>query len=217
MAPPDATTEGSVVEPEQAPSTRGRPREFDEEEVLDHLVEIFWAQGYEATSITDLVEGTGLNKSSLYNCFGSKEGLYAAAIERYVDVRSSMLIDIANNGTEGLDDIGRLLDLQETELASERGHMGCLMVNTSTELGLRDEAFAGAARQFRAQFREALATVFDRAESTGQIQAGAAPTYIEILLAFTMSLGVITRGGATPDELSAQFSAIRALVESWRV
>ncbi len=212
-----AAQESAIAEPTQAPSPRGRPREFDQDEVLDRLLEIFWAQGFEATSITDLVEATGLNKSSLYNSFGSKEGLFAAAVERYVDMRSSTLIALARDGTQGLDDILDLLDLQETEITSERGHMGCLVVNTSTELGLKHEAFAEVARRFRSELRGAVATVFGRAEEMGEIEPGTSATYTEILVAFTMSLGAITRGGATPDEIAAQFSAMRSLVESWRI
>lgn len=61
-----------------------RPREFDEEAVLDSVISTFWSRGFEATSIQDLVEATSLSRASLYGAFGDKETLYARAIERYV-------------------------------------------------------------------------------------------------------------------------------------
>jgi hypothetical protein len=58
-----------------SPPRRAMPRakEFDPDDVLEQAMELFWAQGYEATSAQDLVDRTGLNRSSLYNTFGCKE------------------------------------------------------------------------------------------------------------------------------------------------
>lgn len=53
----------------------GRPRQFDEEQVLDAAMKAFWAKGYESTSLADLVEVTGLHKGSLYQAFGDKHTL----------------------------------------------------------------------------------------------------------------------------------------------
>lgn len=63
----------------------GRPREFDEEVVLDAAVQCFWKRGYEATSIRDLISGTGLTGASLYNAFGDKDSLYRRALDHYVE------------------------------------------------------------------------------------------------------------------------------------
>ena len=63
----------------------GRPREFDVDDALDRAVEVFWRQGYEATSLTDLTTAMGINKPSLYAAFGNKEKLFRAALERYTE------------------------------------------------------------------------------------------------------------------------------------
>ena len=62
----------------------GRPRQFDEDEVLEAAMEAFWANGYEATSLSQLMEATGLHKGSLYQAFGDKHSLFLAALERYL-------------------------------------------------------------------------------------------------------------------------------------
>lgn len=61
----------------------GRPREFDADEALDRAVTLFWAQGYEGTSITDLTGAMGISKPSMYAAFGNKEQLFRRAFERY--------------------------------------------------------------------------------------------------------------------------------------
>src|SRR6201985_3536475 len=62
-----------------------RPREFDEEEVLDAAMQCFWAQGYESTSIMDLIERTGLTAASLYNAYGDKRAMFRTALDRYIE------------------------------------------------------------------------------------------------------------------------------------
>lgn len=62
----------------------GRPREFEEDEVLRKSLEVFWARGFEGTSIDDLVKATGLGRASLYSAFEDKAGLYAATLRFYL-------------------------------------------------------------------------------------------------------------------------------------
>ena len=64
-----------------------RPREFDEGAVLDAAA-CFWKQGYEATSVRDLVAQTGITAASLYNAFGDKRALYQKALDHYVEAAS---------------------------------------------------------------------------------------------------------------------------------
>ncbi|NUR84214.1 MAG: helix-turn-helix transcriptional regulator, partial [Nonomuraea sp.] len=60
-----------------------RTREFDTDAAVERAMDVFWSRGYAATSIQDLVEATGVGRGSLYAAFGSKEGLYEAALLRY--------------------------------------------------------------------------------------------------------------------------------------
>ena len=65
---------------------RGRPRSFDEGEVLEKARGVFWDLGYAATSLDDIVRATGLNRPSLYAAFGDKHALYMAALTRTVPI-----------------------------------------------------------------------------------------------------------------------------------
>ena len=59
----------------------GRPRKFDEAEVLAGAIALFGTSGFAAVSVDDVVNQLGLNRSSFYNLFGSKHGLFRAAAE----------------------------------------------------------------------------------------------------------------------------------------
>ncbi len=69
----------------------GRPRGFCVEETLDRAMTVFWRHGYEGASLSDLTSAMGINSPSLYACFGSKEGLFRAVLERYDERRKSFM------------------------------------------------------------------------------------------------------------------------------
>lgn len=116
-----------------------RPREFDEAAVLDAAVQCFWSRGYEATSVRDLIEHTGITGASLYNAFGDKRTLYQAALDRYVSASIS-------------DRIGRCEALAPYEAIAaffadiirrsleDRDRKGCMLVNAALEAAPHDAA-----------------------------------------------------------------------------
>jgi AcrR family transcriptional regulator len=63
----------------------GRPREFDVDEALERAMQVFWARGYDGTSLTDLTGAMGITKSSMYAAFGNKEQLFRKAVKRYAE------------------------------------------------------------------------------------------------------------------------------------
>src|ERR1700733_6982034 len=69
--------------PEPAPRRRGRPRAFEPETALTQAMDVFWKDGFAATSLDDLSAATGLNRPSLYGAFGDKRALYLQAYRQY--------------------------------------------------------------------------------------------------------------------------------------
>lgn len=184
--------------------------------MLDAVVQLFWEKGYEATSVNDIVGVTGLNKSSLYNAFGSKDALFERALNRYVDARTSMLSSLLHEGTGGLDDLLGLLDVLWAEVSSGGDHRGCLAVNTSTELGLRDDTVVKVGERYRALMRDAITTVLDRAASAGEISADQVAAYANVMLSFMLGASVVVRSGASNIEIKAHVDAGRTMIEGWR-
>ena len=70
-----------------------RAKAFNPDEALDQAMDVFWHHGYEGASMQHLAEATGLNRSSIYNTFGSKHALYLAALDRYRRVTAATLLD----------------------------------------------------------------------------------------------------------------------------
>jgi TetR/AcrR family transcriptional repressor of nem operon len=72
-------------------------KKFDQEEIIDRALEVFWQQGYEATSIHDLVEATGIGSGSLYGTFGDKEKLFLAVLDRYSEKSAATFMNALND------------------------------------------------------------------------------------------------------------------------
>src|SRR3982751_5501533 len=70
-----------------------RHKEFDRDEALQKAMEVFWARGYEATSVGDLVEQMGINRQSIYDTFGDKHSLYLQSLDRYREVEGRKMLE----------------------------------------------------------------------------------------------------------------------------
>ncbi|MBV8186624.1 MAG: TetR/AcrR family transcriptional regulator [Alphaproteobacteria bacterium] len=114
-----------------------RPREFDEEAVLDSAVLCFWARGYKATSVKDLIEKTGITAASLYNAFGDKRRLYQKALEHYVEGSIADRIRRCEQ-LAPRDAIGTFFaEILERSL-SDRKRKGCMLVNAALDVAPHD-------------------------------------------------------------------------------
>lgn len=113
-----------------------RSKEFEETEVLDKAMRLFWEQGYEKTSIADLVENMGIHRRSLYDTFGDKHSLFLKAMDRYGDKVNAALA----RGVKQSKTASGALQFIAGFMISEQGdsHSGCLMVNSAAELAARD-------------------------------------------------------------------------------
>jgi len=83
----------------------GRPREFDEQRVLEAAMDAFWKRGYEATSLAELCKVTGLNKGSLYQAFGDKHSLFMRALAHYEDREYRAVLAVAAESDSPLENI----------------------------------------------------------------------------------------------------------------
>lgn len=114
----------------------GRPREFDYDQVVSKVTDLFWANGFHSTSLDDITAATGLNKGSLYSSFGNKEALFRIALRKYVG--DGPFEKLRQN--EKRPDPIHLLVLLYRKLISEAqvsklGKRGCLAFNSSLEFG----------------------------------------------------------------------------------
>jgi AcrR family transcriptional regulator len=118
------------AEPAQAELSRprGRPRLFDREAALDTAMMLFWRQGYEGTSLSDLTTGMGIRPASLYAAFGSKEALFMEALERYRSGVGSGLPRIVNNAPSAREAVRMLLEGTAATVTRRAQPRGCMIV-----------------------------------------------------------------------------------------
>ena len=116
-----------------------RPREFDEQQVIEDMMTVFWKKGYEATTMQDLVKASGLLKGSLYGAFGDKQALYLAALKHYDRTRIQAGIDMLNGEGSARQKIARLFDNVIESIRRDLFAGGCLLCNASLEKAVSDK------------------------------------------------------------------------------
>src|SRR3954467_5082431 len=125
----------------------GRPRGFDEEQVLDQVMFLFWHKGYEATGLADLEQATGLGRQSLYGAFGDKRALFLRIVERYFErIIKPYLLDVLDAPGSARANLERVFEQWEaTAVAPD--FQGCLVGNSVPEFGAKDSEMAGVLRR----------------------------------------------------------------------
>lgn len=113
-----------------------RSKEFEENAVLDKAMRLFWEQGYEKTSMTDLVEHMGIHRRSLYDTFGDKHQLFLKAMDRFDNKINASLVGGVKRSKTAAEALRFIFDFM---IVGEEGSPpGCLMVNSAVELAARD-------------------------------------------------------------------------------
>lgn len=145
----------------------GRPRTFDEEEILDKALQLFWHKGYANTSVQDLVDQLGINRASLYNVFGDKEGLYNQAIRKYQQQGQQNVRKVFN------DHMDVRAGLEALFLGSVAVHdeqpPGCMLVNCTVERAQEDPDLFSFLRKNKQAFIRIVKQYLRLGISSGQI------------------------------------------------
>jgi len=193
----------------------GRPKAYDRDEAVVAARDLFWERGYEATSIGELETCTGLNRSSIYQAFGSKRGLFDAALECYVDREIGAMLAGMRHEAAGLDAVvGFFARLSELFRADAGGSTrGCLMVNSTAELAAHDPAVARVAADNRDGVRAAFAHALGRAAGRGEIDPDLVRSRSYLLAATTMGVFLTVR--IDPADAADLCDQIAGEVESW--
>ncbi len=189
----------------------GRPRQFDEDTVLDQVTEVFWDRGYAQTSVADLVEATGVHKPSLYRTFGSKDELFATVLRRYVTMRIGALAERVATTGDGVAGIKMFLAAIREDLVDGVASRGCLLVATSSELRGTTAGFENFGPVYRAALRDAVRPLV---ASVGGTEAETAMR-TNVLTTWMLGLDVTTRGGADAAEIDAAIDAMTTVVDGW--
>ncbi len=188
-------------------------KSFDEDIAVEKAMQVFWKKGFESSSITDLIEGTGVNRGSLYNAFGGKQSLFVKALLKYDVDREAMLARL-----EALDDpkkaISTFFDSIVAKTKSDQHHKGCFLFNTALEVSTHDEEVkeivTRGVKGIEAFFRRCI----EVGQARGEIRKSLDPKgSAKTLLALIVAIRVLGRGVFSETALQEIADEAKRLIE----
>ncbi|WMN15403.1 TetR/AcrR family transcriptional regulator [Pseudomonas piscis] len=180
----------------------GRPREFDRNLALRQALELFWARGFETTSMADLVAALGIASARIYAAFGSKEALFREAIELYESHEGGFADRALAEEPSARAAIARLLD-EAVQLYTRPGQpLGCMVVSSAVNCSSDNDGV----RQWLAEHRRArTASIVQRLQAavqSGELAGhGDATSLGDYYSTVLHGLSVQARDGASAEQL----------------
>ena len=183
-----------------------RAKCFDKEDALQKAMKAFWARGYEATSIQDLVDCMGINRGSLYDTFGDKHQLFISALDQYTQRSLSRGNALKQDGNtvEILTDYLYAFMYRTLEDPEKRG---CFITNTTVERGSYDPECAKLIREYYGKIEEDLTVLIAKGQRNGEIENQREAAELATFFVGVMQ-GIRVMGKLRPEE-----STLRPMVE----
>jgi len=191
----------------------GRPKEFDPEETLEQIMNVFWLKGYEGASLQDIEAATGLKKPSLYRTFGDKRAMYLAALAAYDEMESQNAAAILSHPGSAKARIQRLLRAVIDSAAAAKDRRGCFLCNASIDQAPHDPA----TQKFVSAAMDRLSTAFAAALSASPPYAGNPRKREKMaakILAGYFGLRVLIKAGLAEEVLKNAASQIVSEIET---
>ncbi|MHA7963377.1 TetR/AcrR family transcriptional regulator [Paenibacillus sp. CAU 1782] len=152
-----------------------RSKEFEVDVALDKAMHLFWTQGYEKTSMQDLVDCMGIHRKSIYDTFGDKHTLFMKALERY-EMNQTRRIQLLLKKEKPIKQLIR--DIFESTVINNGGPLGCFLVNSGVELGVLDPEVSSLVGNSYTRTEEFLSALVLEGQQTGEIKADLDPVVI---------------------------------------
>ena len=190
-----------------------RPQAFDKSEVLHNALRVFWQKGYEATSMTDLLEATGLSKSSLYNTFGSKHDLLLAAFDAYREDRQREMQCVLAQGTarQAIDIFFRMII---TDAHAPEFRHGCMSINQAVEMAPHDPEIRSRVDEDFQRIEDALTRTIERGQAEGSVKGDRnARQLAQLMVVVFPGLQVLVRAGSNSTRLEEALALLLSYLE----
>ncbi|MDC0661484.1 TetR/AcrR family transcriptional regulator [Marinobacter sp. SS21] len=172
-----------------------RPVSFNKQKALAEVTQLFWQQGYEGTSVQQILDCTGLSRSSLYATFGDKRALFLQALGHFARLSEAACLPLRSGG-DPRQSVRQFFELVFFVLPEEQRRLGCLLVNTVLEQsGLDDELATFASAQLR-KVEQALEHCFEQAVANGSLARDKDPRQLAaFFMTVVRGLRVVVREG----------------------
>jgi TetR/AcrR family transcriptional repressor of nem operon len=155
----------------------GRPVEFDRPTAVNRALALFWRQGYQATSLADLLPAMGISRGSFYAAFGDKRGFFIECLDLWA-ARTLQLLNDQRNGLPPIDALQKFFERSVAEALGPKVNWGCMLVNTVLEMSGVDDELATRASTHMADM--------ERIFQDSLQDAGATPAQAEKMAAMLM-------------------------------
>jgi TetR/AcrR family transcriptional repressor of nem operon len=180
-----------------------KQKKFDRGSVLSAASGIFQQKGYNGTSIDELLQVTGLSRSSLYDTFKDKHSLYLESLEYYRTASHNGFDALNGKSLNGLQKIEKLFKDVVNHLTTTPEENGCLMVNATAEMGKRCDKTAKVICEDKEEVKKMFATWLDDAHRDNALQLSKpVSSYGSFLFNALCGLKVMSQSGAGKDELN---------------
>jgi len=177
----------------------GRKKSYDRDKLVGKAMELFRDHGFAGTSAEMLVEGLGVNRYSLYAEFGSKQGLFDAALQRYDDEVLGRRFGPLEAPGAGIDEVRALLEFFGAAGRGPASGRGCLLCNTAVEFGPDDPSGAGFVQQYFERLSAAFHAALGNARDLGELRRSIDPREeAGFFTASVLGLFVMVRAKAPP-------------------
>ena len=191
-----------------------RGKQFDENEALEKAMNLFWKQGYSATSIQDLVTHMGINRASIYDTFGDKEKLFFKAFDYYRRTNTAGLTRFFERQDHVKDGFRRLFEMAIDESIRDKEQKGCFVVNTTTELVPGDEKIRNVLAENRKNVEEIFLTYLTAGAAKGQIKKDKdLPAIATLLFTLYSGLKVVAKVNANKEVLMPSVLQVLSLLD----
>ena len=184
-----------------------RPPEFDRTKALEAAMKLFWARGYTATSLPDLLQAMGIARSSFYASFGTKRKLFTECLELFGD-RTLAIVEGDAKRLPATALPGAFFKATLLDVSQRRAKQGCMMVNTVLELADVDPLLNQLAAQKLSAIESAFALAFRQAHRKGELEATCSPKELASLV-MTINFGLRVQ---SRQDLSQQ--ALKPIIEN---
>ncbi|SEG82579.1 transcriptional regulator, TetR family [Actinacidiphila yanglinensis] len=146
-----------------------RTREFDTDAAVEAAMAVFRLKGFEGASIQDLVDATEVGRGSLYGAFGSKEGLYLAALDRYRERYATPLSEMLTADMPARRLVREVLTGVVDEIVRDGSRQACLIVAGSMERAHREDEVRDRLRGTIESLEESFTQLVARAQAAGEL------------------------------------------------
>lgn len=147
----------------------GRPKEYDEAAVINAAMDVFWENGYEASSTQVLCERTGLGKGSLYHAFGSKQKLYEQALAHYQELGITAQTQILNGPGTAKQRLQALMQWGIEGDMDTSQPRGCMAMFSVMERSSKDPVIDSINRAYVVRLEAALCRVIATGQERGEL------------------------------------------------